>query len=134
MVASLFSSTARSYQGWFFNVWIPQINLEILSGYYLPLLCNPSGGISYIQMLDWPSGSISSKIHLGYILFTLELNWEVNSECRWTSQMELSCTLHHHYLFLSWIVPSLTELRMCLTCIFLFQIAWSTRCIKVAFV
>ena len=39
-----------------------------------------------------------------------------------------------NYLFLSWMVPSLTGLRMrLLTSTVLFQIAWFTRCIKVVF-
>ena len=60
----------------------------------------------YSVLLDWRSGSTSSKIHPGYIFCPLEVNWEVNSECSWISQMmELLYTLQSSlitYFFHGW--------------------------------
>ena len=57
----------------------------------------------YRILLDWPSGSPSSTIHPGYILCTLEVNSEVNSECSWVSQIEFLCELQ------LWLLISLMD-------------------------
>ena len=97
----------------------------------------------YRVLLDWPIGTTStwSKIHPGYILCFLEVNWEVNSECSWISyiygafvHIAVDCSHHYSYLQLryiflalmmidGWFHLSLTGIGMHLTFCVLFQIA-----------